>query len=240
MLLWEIKKTDKLLDYHDQLSPKIWAGMQLKEDVLKALRRIATEFIETLEVPEQSVKDVIITGSLCNYNYTKYSDIDLHIVLDYSLVCDGCPAFNLDDCMKAKKSLWNERHDITIYGLDVELYAQDVKEAITGNAGVYSLVSDSWLKRPVKQNVEYDNRLLMDKAKHIMYEIDSFVDESSNDLEGIEQLKQKIKNMRKSGLERAGEFSAENLVFKILRNTGYIEKLYDYEINTRDEELSLK
>lgn len=240
MLLWEIKKADKLLDYHDQLSPKIWVGMQLKQEVLKALRKIAEEFIETLQVPPQSVKDVIITGSLCNYNYTKYSDVDLHIVLDYSEICDDCPAFNLDDCMKAKKSLWNDRHEITIYGMDVELYAQDAKETITGNAGVYSIMTDSWLKRPVKEKVEYDERLIMDKAKHIMYEIDSFVDDASNDFDGIQKLKDKIKNMRKSGLERAGEFSVENLVFKILRNTGYMEKLYDYEINKKDEELSLE
>lgn len=240
MLLMEIKKSDKLLDYHDKLSPKIWVNMQLKREVLDALRAISAEFLETLQVPKNSVKDIIITGSLCNYNYTKYSDVDLHVVLDYSEICDGCPAFNLDDCMKAKKSLWNDRHDITIYGMDVELYAQDIKDHITGNAGVYSIMRDAWVKKPVRDNVVYDERLIMDKAKHIMYEIDSFVDDASNDFDGIQKLKDKIKNMRKSGLEKGGEFSVENLVFKVLRNSGYMEKLYDYEIDKKDEELSLK
>lgn len=240
MLLVELNKKSEYLDYHTTLSDKIWDGDALQPKVLTALRRIAKEFIDTLQVPPVAVVDIIITGSMCNYNYTKYSDIDLHIVLDYSLICDDCQQFNIDDCMKAKKSLWNERHEIEIYNLDVELYAQDIKETITGNAGVYSIANNKWLRYPRKENVVYDNRLIMDKAKHLMYEIDSFVDDKSNDFDGIQKLKDKIKNMRKAGLEKAGEFSTENLVFKVLRNSGYIEKLYDYEIDKKDEELSLK
>lgn len=242
MLLREIAAKTEYLDYHDTLSPKIWDGDQLKSEVHDALVKIAKEFISTLKVSSnQQIVDVIITGSLCNYNYTKYSDIDLHIVLDYSEMCDDCQTFDIDDCMKAKKSLWNERHDITIYGLDVELYAQDKKETITGNAGVYSLIKKDWLQRPVKESkVDYGNKMIMDKAKHIMYEIDSLIDDSSNNEEAIEKLKTKIKNMRKAGLERSGEFSIENLAFKILRNSGYIERLHDYALDIKDDSLSLE
>lgn len=240
MLLSEVR-SDKMLDYHDSLSTKIWDGQELKREVLVALRRIAKEFIETLEVPEESVIDVIITGSLCNYNYTKYSDIDLHIVLDYSQICEGCEGFSLDDCMKAKKSLWNDRHDITIYGMDVELYAQDMKDKITGNAGVFSISKNKWLRVPKKlKSVDYDERLVMNKAKYIMAEIDSIIDDKVDDDETIKKIQERIKNMRKSGLERAGEFSIENLVFKILRNSGYMEKLYDYQLNMKDKDLSLR
>lgn len=243
MLLHEIsKKASTYLGYHDTLSNKIWDGDQLKPEVYDALVRIAKEFILTLKVSDsQQIVDVIITGSLCNYNYTKYSDIDLHIILDYSELCDDCQSFDLDDCMKAKKSLWNERHDITIYGRDVELYAQDKSETITGNAGIYSIKNKAWVQRPTKEEaIDYGDRAIMDKAKHVMYEIDAFVDEQSDDKEGIEKLKDKIKNMRKAGLERAGEFSIENLAFKVLRNSGYIEKLHDYALDAVDDSLSLE
>lgn len=241
MLLFEVSGSNKMLDYHETLSPKIWDGQELKREVLTALRRIAKEFIETLGVAPESVVDVIITGSLCNYNYTKYSDIDLHVVLDYSQICDDCEGFSLDDCMKAKKSLWNDRHDITIYGIDVELYVQDKNAKITGNAGVFSVAKNTWLRVPKKlKSVDYDERLVQSKAKHIMAEIDSIIDDKVDDDQTIKKIQDKIKNMRKSGLERAGEFSIENLVFKILRNSGYIEKLYDYQLKMKDEDLSLK
>lgn len=243
MLLFEIsqKVTDKYLDYHKTLSAEFWDGDVLNTEVRDALRRIANEFILTLLVKPAQIVDVIMTGSLCNYNYTKYSDIDLHIVLDYDIVCDDCHSFDIDDCMKAKKSLWNERHDITVYGRDVELYAQDKTEHITGNAGIYSVQNDKWVRRPVKDTaVDYDDATIMDKVKHIMYDIDSIVDTHSDDSDEIEKLKLKIKNMRKAGLERAGEMSIENLAFKILRNSGYIEKLHDYAIKMKDESLSLE
>lgn len=241
MLLREIAQKNKYLGYHDTLSTKIWDGDQLKPEVYDALVKIAKEFISTLKVSPNQLVDIIITGSLCNYNYTKYSDIDLHIILDYSKMCDDCRTFDIDDCMKAKKSLWNERHDITIYGLDVELYAQDKKETITGNAGVYSLTSKDWLQRPTKEaEVDYGNKMIMDKAKHIMYEIDSITSDHSDDHDAIEKLKTKIKNMRKAGLERSGEFSIENLAFKVLRNSGYIEQLHDYALKIKDDSLSLE
>lgn len=242
MLLHELKgDTKKMLGYHNSLSTKIWDGSELKPEVLIALKRIAKEFIKSLEIPDESVVDVIITGSLCNYNYTKYSDIDLHIILDYSLICDDCQKFNLDDCMKAKKSLWNDRHDITIYDIDVELYAQDIKETVTGNAGIFSIANNKWVRKPSKlEDVEYDHKMIKQKAEYITREIDALINDKADDLEVIKKLQDKIKNMRKSGLERGGEFSIENLVFKILRNSGYLQKLYDYQLNMKARSLSLE
>lgn len=239
MLLFELTK-NKLIDYHDSLSSKIWEGVELKSEVLVALKRIANAFCDTLDVPNDAIVDIIITGSLCNYNYTKYSDIDLHVILDYSLICDGCEAFNLQDCMDAKKSLWNQNHDITIYGIDVELYAQDVNDDITGNAGVFSVMNNRWIKIPEKlSSVEYDETLVNSKAKRIMSEIDQIIEDQITDQKEIDKLKEKIQNMRKSGLERTGEFSIENLVFKVLRNSGYLEKLHDYKIKAKELDLSI-
>ena len=242
MLLSELSKPNSFkLEYHDALSTKIWDVDTLKSEVYDALKKISIEFIKTLEIDNSAITDVIITGSLCNYNYTKYSDIDLHIVVDYELLCDDCEGFSISDCMNAKKALWNERHDITIYGLDVELYVQSVNDPITGNAGVYSLRKKAWLKRPVKETaIEYDEKMIVSKAKYIMFEIDDIIENKVSDSESIDKLKEKIRNMRKSGLERGGEYSLENLVFKMLRNNGYLDLLNDYKIEKKNTELSLK
>jgi len=46
--------------------------------------------------------------------------------------------------------------------------------------------------------------------------------------------------MRKAGLERAGEWSVENLCFKTLRNLGLIDDLTERVRELEDEQLSLE
>ena len=45
--------------------------------------------------------------------------------------------------------------------------------------------------------------------------------------------------MRKSGLEKNGEFSTENLTYKILRNEGLLEKPRNKITELKDKGLSL-
>jgi hypothetical protein len=56
----------------------------------------------------------------------------------------------------------------------------------------------------------------------------------------IQKYKDKIKKFRKCGLDKGGEYSTENLVFKVLRRNGYIEKLYDFENELMDKRLSME
>lgn len=56
----------------------------------------------------------------------------------------------------------------------------------------------------------------------------------------IEKLMDKLKKYRKAGLDAEGEFSTENLVFKILRNTGYLEKLVKKKENLISKDLTLE
>jgi hypothetical protein len=55
----------------------------------------------------------------------------------------------------------------------------------------------------------------------------------------LKKYKEKIKNYRQAGLEKNGEFSNENLVFKVLRRSGYIDKLYNFQDKLIDKKLSL-
>lgn len=218
--------------YHNELNPQVWDGDELRLDVRYKLLEIAKRFIEYLEVSEFQLKDVILRGSLVNYNYTQYSDFDLHIVTDYeTLGCDITEAFYM-----AKKRIWNDEHDITIKGHEVELYVEDI-DAKNVSAGTYSVLDNKWLRIPEYEPPTIDDRAVSAKAQDLMTQINRAVRQGS--VEDITRLQDKIKTLRQGGLDRAGEFSTENLAFKIIRNKGYLDKLYKNKNAKFDQELSL-
>jgi hypothetical protein len=175
---------------------------------------------------------VILRGSLVNYNYTVYSDFDLHIVTDFTaLDCDITEAFYM-----AKKKIWNDEHDITIKGHEVELYIEDV-DAVNVSEGTYSVLDSEWLRTPKYKEPEINDRAVNAKARDLMTQINRA--RKSNDAEQIQKLQDKIKNMRQAGLDAEGEFSTENLAFKIIRNKGYLDRLFKAKNQAIDQELSL-
>ena len=67
----------------DTLNPTIWEDFKLKEDVKNKLKEISDAFIKYLDF-DFNIDDIQIVGSMANYNFTKYSDIDLHLIADLS------------------------------------------------------------------------------------------------------------------------------------------------------------
>ena len=215
----------------------------MKPEIRERLLDIANQFVEFLDVPV-FVDDIIMTGSLANYNWSNYSDVDLHIIVDFTQF----PKEQIELFQKLftlKKILFNTNHNITIKNFEVELYAQDEKEIHT-SSGVYSVLFDEWITKPEKINVKIDNKVLMNKVKSWTEKIDEVIEdaEEGNNLEKskeiIDKLKKKLKDYRGEGLSGDGEFSYENLVFKFLRRNGYIEKLYNFEDKLIDKSLSLE
>ena len=218
--------------YHDTLNPAVWDGDSLRVDVRYKLLEIAKRFVEYLEVPNFKLVDVILRGSLVNYNYTQYSDFDLHIVTDFStLDCDITEAFYL-----AKKKIWNDEHDITIKGHEVELYVEDVG-AKNVSEGTYSVLDARWLRTPKYRQPDINDRAVSAKARDLMTQINRAIKAGS--VEDIQHLQDKIRTMRQSGLDAGGEFSTENLAYKIIRNKKFLDKLYKTKNQRVDQELSL-
>ena len=218
--------------YHDQLNPEVWKGDELRVDVRYKLLEIAKRFIEYLEVPNFKLEDVILRGSLVNYNYTQYSDFDLHIVTDFTTIKgDITEAFYL-----AKKKIWNDEHDITIKGHEVELYVED-RAAKNVSEGTYSVLDARWLRIPEHQQPDIDDRAVSAKARDLMTQINRAVRAGS--IEDITRLQDKIRLMRQAGLDAGGEFSTENLAYKIIRNKKFLDKLYKTKNSKVDQELSL-
>lgn len=217
--------------------------LKIKEEVRKRLLEISDDFIESLGV-EFFIHDIVLTGSLANYNWSEYSDVDLHIIIDYSDIKgnDGSETFKniIKEFFDAKKNVWNEKHDIKIKGFDVELYVQDINEPHV-SSGVYSVLNNEWVVEPKKETPNIDDRKILDKGEEFAKKIDNLVDsdEKENILFKIEDLRKKIKKFRQSGLESGGEYSYENLTFKLLRRNGYIKKLLDLKNDITDKKLSI-
>jgi predicted nucleotidyltransferase len=227
------------IQLHDTLNPLIWESDDIiKSDIRKILLLNAKRFIEFSGVGNLKFKDVILTGSLANYNYNENSDLDVHIILDFNQISSNKDF--IGDYFKLKKQLWSEELPIQVKGYDVETYFQDSSEP-HHSSGTYSLVKNEWLKKPTKKIININTANIQLKSADIMNTIDDLESNQNekNFLRKHDELKKKIKKYRQSGLDKNGEFSVENLVFKVLRNTGYLEKMVKMKNNYLSKELSL-
>jgi hypothetical protein len=234
-----------------ELDPKIWQDNLLNKNVSRRLMKIARKFLDGIELPVHHadgsgqmsalIEDVRLTGSLANYNWSKYSDIDLHIVVDFS---------KIDENVELVKSFfhgaiwrWNELHDIMIYGHEVEIFVENVGH-VTHSAGIYSIMNAEWITEPDPGQVEIDYVTARKKADAIETDIsliEKFVySKPRAAVKSIDRLKKKIKRMRKAGLHSPlQEYSAENIAFKILRREEAIDNLNDMKYDAYDNILSI-
>lgn len=217
---------------HQELNPALWDNGRLKKPVQIALLKIARAYWKFLNI-NTPIIDIIVSGSQANYTYSKHSDIDLHLVVDYGTVqCD----LAVDELFKTKRDLWREEHNIDLHGIPVEVYVEDVNRPAV--SATYSIIKDSWIKEPSKIAAEPDADRIERLCKAWMILITTRL--ATKDLAQIEQVKDMLWQYRKKGLAVEGEMGAPNLVFKTLRNSGVTEMLLRAVSHLRDQELSLE
>jgi hypothetical protein len=229
---------DISLQYHNNLNPKLWDDGKLKSEVRGKLIQFAETWRDFAMIPKEMIQDIVMTGGNANYNYTEQSDIDVHLVVDRDGF--GIPRDFIDQFLQDKKILWTMTHpDIKIYGYPLEPYAQDPAEAIPMNQGQYSIMNDQWIQMPTNLNIDFtSNKVLNDKVEHYKHVIDRMIRSSASDA-ALKAIKAKITAARGPAIAKEGEFSLENLVFKELRNQGYIDKIDMYVKSEQDKALSL-
>ena len=197
--------------------------------------------IKSTGAQQRIVQNVHSVGSLANYNWSKFSDIDLHVVLDFSKFKDD------KDFIKkhfdAEKNLWNKKHDISIDGFPVEIYVQDVKEKLHTSA-IYSVKSNKWILEPDKTNFKVDKTLITRKVQKIFDKLkdikkDYNAKKMTSVIKKVDKVKEEIKKMRGAGLEKGGEYSIENLIFKVLRRTEFMDLLDSFKNKAYDQETSI-
>jgi hypothetical protein len=223
----------------DELNPKIWTDFEINSEVREDLLKIAQDFYGSTDL-QADVDDIILTGSLSNYNWSeKYSDYDLHILIDFKQVNESVEL--VKKYADSVKKIWNDEHDIKIKGYEVEVYIQDVSEPHT-STGVFSLLNNKWKVKPKRVEFEPDEDMIEEKGKSVMMLVDDLEEEVDEDkyesfLEKLQKVWDKVKNYRKSGLEsEGGELSLGNLVFKFLRRNGYIEKIMKLKKKSYDKQ----
>ena len=226
----------KSFEEKDSLNQRIWTSKgDLKVVIRKKLYKIAKDFINDIEDMEIKIEDVILVGSIAGYNWSKYSDIDLHIVVDYNALRKYASKLILQKTFDQTKNSWNKNHKLLIYGYPVEIYIQDV-DANNKSDGIYSIKYGKWVKIPTggneiqqremikKQAASYLN--LIDKFSTMAYECRS-KKAAKRIIHEIEKLYDESIRSRKTALAEGGEYAPGNIVFKVLRRTGAIQKMKD-------------
>lgn len=219
--------------FHDELNPSLFDGDRMNPDVRDQLLIIAEDFIDHLGLDDVKVEDVTISGSNAAYSYTDHSDIDLHILVDMDKMNNDIVYRELFD---AKKTVYNDTHDIIVNGYDVELYVQDINQPHI-SLGEYSVMNDSWKRLPKKTRAHLDQyaaKAKYDKLLRLAKLAFKYSDEDKMHL-----VLKTLKKYRQAGLDMKGEFSPENLAYKALRNKGVVKKLYDKYNQLHSERLSL-
>lgn len=238
-----IEDTDlATLEPKQSLNTKFWDDPDsLDREVTARLLEIAENFIDNMGF-EIEISDIVLTGSLSNYNWSKYSDLDVHLITDFSEIDDDTEM--LKSLFRALTTTWNMRHDISIKDHEVELYVQDENEPHT-STGVYSLMNDEWIVKPERTDSVVNVTEIKKKTESFIEKIDQVEDmrEEGDLIEAYEhakKLKAKIRDMRKAGLEQeAGEMSTKNLAFKLLRRIGELDRLSEIKNQTYDDIMSI-
>ena len=239
-----IKLTESV-EKHESLNSKLFTKDEvLKDKVRDKMLEIVDEFLDNLKEQDIKIKvdDVLLIGSNASYNYTKDSDIDLHILAN-SNGTSYSPEV-ADALYSAYRSLFNKSLDISIYDIPLEIFVEIENSQRVSN-GVYSVKKNKWVKKPVQEDIpDYDKEALNKlvdtwetKCKELIKDIEA--DKLDDEKKVVKMLEDIYEKLRKKGVAK-GEYSTENLAFKELRNKGYLDKLKDYKNELTSKRLSLE
>ena len=244
-LVREIAIRDVKIDgfsFNDTLEKEVWdSDNAMYSNVREALINVANDFVEGLTIDIQP-EDIRLTGSLANYNWSKYSDVDLHVIVNFSDVDEDQDL--VEGYFNSAAAIWNLRHDIKAKGYDVEIYVENVGEEHVAT-GLYSVLNGEWIKVPPDdQGDKIDFNAVKKKAAGIMRQIAELkkINGSPEEIVALsEKVKEKIRRMRRSGLRtRKGQYSTGNIAFKVLRRNGSLEKLSNIKNDAYDSSMSIK
>ena len=229
----------KSFEVQDELNPKFWVNNKINSRVRLKLLDLADEFYDSLNIKWVKPKDIVLTGSIANYNWSKYSDVDVHILVDYKDIWSKTDF--VKDYFDSKKQLWSEEHEgLKIYGFPVEMYVEDTNNK-NPNSGIYSLEKNKWIVEPNDfQDAKLNEERIKDISAKLMTEIDDVEEKLKREKDNhkLEKLSTRMKKLfdklvkqRKESLEKHGELGTYNIVWKVLRRTNYLDKMWDI-INT--------
>ena len=219
------------IPYHNELNPILWDDNKLKTEIRYKLLLIAKHFANFLNVSKLNLRDITISGSNAAYGYSESSDLDLHLVAD---IPDDRP--ELLELYDAKKNQYNSKYDIKLKTIPVELYVQSSTQP-HASAGIYSVLKDQWISEPKYGPPSVTDQEVKSKARNYAGKINQAL--RSDELDLAQETMSDLRRLRQAGLEEGGEFSVENLAFKLLRARGKIDRLRRHIDQLQSAKLSL-
>lgn len=238
-------KLTEAVEKHDTLNSKLFTNDELlKDKVRDKMLEIVDEFLADLKEQDIKikVKDILLIGSNASYNYTKDSDIDLHILTDTRSTNYSKEV--AEALYSAYRSLFNKQLDITLFDIPLELFVETEDSARVSN-GIYSVKKNKWVKKPAQEDIpDYDTKALDELVDEWEIKCEDLIDDIKadkleNEKQVVKMLEDIYDKLRKKGIAK-GEYSIENLAFKELRNKGYLDQLKDYRNELVSKRLSLE
>lgn len=225
-------KLNEAVELHEELNPVIWdTDKTLKPEVYDKLIEIYEEFIRFIDIP-LNIVDVEIVGSNASYNYNETSDIDLHIIVNSEVNYMDKEMLRL--FYNAKKGSFNDDYDLSLNGIPVELYIEDVNDGNATN-GRFSILKNEWVKFP--EPITYEIPDITDTLNDYIEKATNLI--VGDDGQAILNFINDLYMERKLGLAEDGESSVGNLVFKELRSMNILSDLKDRYYELKSNELSL-
>lgn len=219
--------------YHSELNPIIWENSQLKPEIEAKIFEIVSQFIRNLQIKIKPA-DIHIVGSNASFNYTEHSDLDVHVIVNFDNV--SCSEEVLQAYFNSEKALFNNRYDVSIKGIPVEVYVEDIKSNTYSN-GIYSLFDSRWVKypEPITDDGEFNYTHQIATWRH---NIDKAI--INTDKKSLENLLDTVYLMRKNSLSVDGEYGRGNKLFKKIRDEGLLDRIKDSIRELTSKELSLE
>ena len=214
---------------------------KLKPEVRKQLLIIGKKWADFVDIPRSAIKRMDFVGSSASYLYHEESDIDLHLILDMDKMtkCEGL----LRDYLRAQKKVWESHYGkdgITIYGVPVEVYAEDIDDPRPKLQARYNVTKDAWVNEPDRDRVPDINDIeIQTKAEVWEDRVEDMIDDDIEDLEKLNNLKERILNLRKLSMNVGDEYGESNLVYKVIRGNGALDRLDRHIKGVESKDLSL-
>lgn len=220
------------IKYASKFNPALFDGDKLKPEVREKMIMIAQEFEKFIGV-RIKVEDVVFKGSNANFNYTKSSDIDLHLI---------APVKNPKDMelIEAKRAVWKTRYaSVNILGYPVEIMVEEPGRVHSSSA-VYSVTNDEWISKPVYNKPKVDKAAIDVLAKKWLSQLRAAI--ATGSVKEISKVRGQIIGIRNRVLDGSpgAEYKTENLAYKRIRDAGIFDTITAIIDKQKLDSLSLK
>jgi hypothetical protein len=233
----EAKVKDAMQD-HAELNATYWKGDKMDPDVRAKLTKMGQDYFDDLQkkLPNIKLQDILFSGSLANYNYTKSSDIDVHVVVDTSKV--SCDKRVVSGYIMLMNKYEHETANLSVFDTPLQI---SLSTSAKETGGAYSLLNATWLNKPVHPKPTYTKRELTEQVETYHLKITELQEAYTKnpatfDCERAKALSYQLGNGRTAGLKRDGYSSIENNLYRILRSVGDLKILREIKKQCKADE----